>query len=56
MSNNVNPTKSIGGENKIDTTNQAVTSLLREVLEQLKIMNVQFSIITGDEINKGDIQ
>jgi len=56
MSNNVNPIVKVGGESKVPISNVGAEELLMEVLGQLKIINLQLSVMTDEEFITNDIE
>ena len=50
-----NPQTTGGGEDKLWVNDTNSQELLREILNELKRMNVHLQIITDENINEGDL-
>jgi hypothetical protein len=50
-----NPQATKGGQNKVITTDWNAEELLREILIELKKLNLQMALITDSEIKESDI-
>lgn len=50
-----NPTITQGGVAKVNSTDTTTADLLRDVLLELRKMNIHMQLITDEEIKEGDI-
>jgi hypothetical protein len=50
-----NITTTEGGQSKVMTANITQEQLLSDMLKELKIINIQLAILTGNEIEEGEI-
>lgn len=50
------PQKDKGGQDEIWTADAGVEELMRQILAELRIMNMHLKSMTDEEITEGDIQ
>jgi len=49
------PSVTVGGQKKSSVEDTNLNDLMREILIQIKIMNSHLSMITGEELDEGEI-
>jgi len=56
MSHIINPTKEEGGQAEVTVSDDNVQSLLTRILQELKRMNIQLTLLTDNEVTKEEIE